>query len=549
MKRLTINVLEGLFWLLALLLMANSMSAQEAKDKPAPIERGRGYKPLTAEKRAEFYAASEANHGGRLARYAKFQDLPPSFDARSKGWVIPVGDQGQCVLPGSKIMMADGSLKLVQDVRNGDMVCDADGKPSRVNYCLSRRVDEEVVCVDAGGDSAWMTLEHPVFVSACGHVPAGYLTTKDFVVTRNKAGESLQKAVSLNRKKYAGKVYNLLVSSETYVVNGIVVHNCGSCYVYSTIYGTLTQAFVKAGYGKADGSFVMAVQYGMDCHDFGGCNGGNGTEVIDWIMKNGWYAEKWVDTDGKTHNDYPAYSARSSTCRKVPGAKLWKPASWGLVSASANRPATTLEIKTALYNFGALNVSLDAGGQFGNGTATITSLGTSIDHEIELVAWDDAKDGGAFLLKNQWSTDWGNAGYRWVTYKAAQNLVDIFFVAADAVPPPPTPIPPTPIPPTPGGMLYSMSVGKDGVITFTPQPTSATITVTRATTLGEILDAINKGSKIELPKEMGFNPFADVRTAKALPKGNELTIEERERNLSEGMARLEALLKKLEGKK
>jgi C1A family cysteine protease len=292
-----------------------------AKDGKLEPKKGqqvhfKGYKPPTKEKRAEFYLQSQKNHGGRLAMLAKFQTLPAAFDCRDKGWVIPVGDQGQC----------------------------------------------------------------------------------------------------------------------------------GSCYLYSTSYGTMSAAFVKAGYGKPDGSFVMSPQYGMDCHNFGGCNGGNGTEVIDWAVNNGWYAEKWVDTDGKTHSDYPAYQAQSRSCRKVAGAKFWKPASWGYVSASQNRPASTDEIKTALYNFGSLNVSLDAGGQFGNGTGTITSLGTNIDHEIELIAWDDNKDGGAFLLKNQWSTDWGNQGMRWCTYHACQQLVDVFFVSATPLPPPPTPPPPVPPP-------------------------------------------------------------------------------------------------------
>jgi hypothetical protein len=225
---------------------------------------------------------------------------------------------------------------------------------------------------------------------------------------------------------------------------------CGSCYLYSTIYGTLSSAFIRAGYGKPDGSFIMAVQYGMDCHNFGGCDGGNGTEVIDWVMSNGWPAETWVSIDGVVHKDYPSYSARQQSCRKVTGAKYWKPGNWGFVTGDqSNRPATTDEIKTALYNYGPLNVSLDAGGQFGNGTGTITSLGTSIDHEIELVAWDDAKDGGAFLLKNQWSQDWGNAGYRWCTYKACKNLVDLFWVSAGPLPPPPVP-PVPPVPPGPG---------------------------------------------------------------------------------------------------
>ncbi len=103
----------------------------------------KGYIPLMPTKRKAFYAASEVRHGERLRRLQTFQELPPAFDARDKGWVLPIGNQA----------------------------------------------------------------------------------------------------------------------------------SCGSCYLYSTVYGTMTQAFVRGGYGKADGSFVMSVQFGMDCHNFGGCGG------------------------------------------------------------------------------------------------------------------------------------------------------------------------------------------------------------------------------------------------------------------------------------
>lgn len=219
--------------------------------------------------------------------------------------------------------------------------------------------------------------------------------------------------------------------------------SCGSCYLYSTT-ETITASFIKAGYAKNDGSFLLSVQFGMDCHpEFGGCNGGNGTEVIDYYVKHGGLpAEKYVDASGKTVNDYPPYEARSRQCRKVPGAKMWVPANWGFcTSDQSDRKPTLDEIKTAMVTYGVINIAIDAGGQFGNGTGTITSLGNNIDHEIECVAYDDSKDGGAFLLRNQWSTDWGNQGYRWCTYKAATHIVDWFWVSASPLPPPPPPPP------------------------------------------------------------------------------------------------------------
>jgi beta-lactam-binding protein with PASTA domain len=206
---------------------------------------------------------------------------------------------------------------------------------------------------------------------------------------------------------------------------------CGSCYECSTA-KTATASLRKAGYGNV----TLSWQYGMDSpRSFGGCNGGNGTEVIDWMCKNGWIAETWVDSAGTTHNDYPPYEAQSGRDRTKSGAKVWMKgqATWGFVNR--NGTPSVDEIKAAIFNYGRLNIALDAGGQFGNGTSTITSLGNNIDHEINCSGWDDTKDGGSFLLENQWSDQWGNAGYRWITYKAAQNIVDWFWVSATPLPP------------------------------------------------------------------------------------------------------------------
>lgn len=302
------------------------------------VEGGRGYKPLTPEKRRYFQELSHAKHGNRLAMMAQNQALPASFDARDK---VPL--------------------------------------------------------------AIW-----------------------------NQA-------------------------------------DCGSCWLVSTV-RTATCCLILNGYGKADSSFMLAAQYGMDRpHNFGGnpCNGGNGTEVIDWMVKNGWIAETYIDAQGVVHKDYPPYDAREGKDRTKAGAKVWmKGADWGFVNA--NGKPTSAEIEAAIYNYGRLNISLDAGGQFSNGTGTITSLGGNIDHEINMVAFDRNKAvvemigdpmgkfgipkqvaTGAFLLENQWSDSWGTKGCRWVTYAAAKQIVDIFYVTAAPLPTPPTP--PDPLPPDPPG--------------------------------------------------------------------------------------------------
>lgn len=217
--------------------------------------------------------------------------------------------------------------------------------------------------------------------------------------------------------------------------------SCGSCYLYATMWYSFTDAGIRAGMGKA-GTFKLSVQWGMDRpRDFGGCNGGWGQEVAEYVCNKGCIAEVWVDASGVTHNDYPPYEARSGQDRTKPGAKVWaKGWTWGLVN-NDNQP-TIEEIKAAMVLYGRLNIALDAGGQFGSGKGTITQLGRSINHEISVCAYDDDftnPDGskGAFLLENQWGKNWGDGGYRWCTYKASKNITDWFWVSAGTLPPPP----------------------------------------------------------------------------------------------------------------
>lgn len=234
---------------------------------------------------------------------------------------------------------------------------------------------------------------------------------------------------------------------------------CGACYLVSTV-RTMTCTFVKNGYGKNDGSFAMSPQFGMDCQNFGGCGGGNGTEVIEWARKNGWPAEKYIDVSGKVINDYPPYTAQQQSCRTTTGMKKWVVADWGFIDTDGSFDIELM--KTAMNNFGPLNIALDAGGQFGNGTSTITSMGSSIDHEIMATAYDDNHDNGngtkgAVKLSNQWGTDWGTGGYRWCSYGACRNVVDWFWVSATPLPPPTPPTPPVP-PVNPCGIGFHLDL-------------------------------------------------------------------------------------------
>lgn len=246
--------------------------------------------------------------------------------------------------------------------------------------------------------------------------------------------------------------------------------NCGSCYEVSTA-DQVTCAFIKGGYGKADDTFKISDQFGLDCHNFGGCNGGNGTEVIAWMCKNGFPAERYVDENGVSKSDYPGYTAGPGVCKLKQGAKLWKPADWGFAAGNQGSIATVDEIKAALMHYGVLNIAFDANAAYGNaGKNPVRITGKNINHETTLVGWDDEKK--AFKTRGNWGKGLGDEGYVWFTYDS--YIVDVFWVSVTPIVPPDPPVPPVPPGPGPGptpgptpGVQIHGQFNADGTITWT----------------------------------------------------------------------------------
>jgi hypothetical protein len=281
--------------------------------------------------------------------------------------------------------------------------------------------------------------------------------------------------------------------------------NCGDCFGVSAS-DALTIAFIKGGFQKADSSFVISEQYGLDCKGYpGGCGGGDGPQVYAIMKAKGFPAEKYIDDGGKPASDYPSYSARPGACRLKAGAKLWKCDDWGYVTSDqSDRAPTVDEVKNGVMRYGSVTFAFDASALDSYSGKPITHLGRNIDHEITgFIGWDDAKacpDGskGAFICRNQWGKDFGDAGYFLLAYTALPGVVEACFMTTAILPPPPPapPNPPTPPPAPPGPAPGPSPTPKSAVtITLNPDGTykiTGGILVTREMTLGDILDAAKK---------------------------------------------------------
>lgn len=169
--------------------------------------------------------------------------------------------------------------------------------------------------------------------------------------------------------------------------------SCGSCWSFTT-----TAAFegvvniwdnVKKDYSE---------QYLVNCHtNSSGCDGGSNS-AFSMYVNNGTVME----------TDLP-YKAVDGTCGTYTFHEKAK--SYSKVTNTQDA------IKQAIWDYGPIYVAIDAGTNFSNakaGSVVTKSDGTSLNHAVTCVGWDDAKS--AWLIKNSWGTSYCDKGYVWVGY-------------------------------------------------------------------------------------------------------------------------------------
>jgi cathepsin L len=103
---------------------------------------------------------------------------------------------------------------------------------------------------------------------------------------------------------------------------------------------------------------------------------------------------------------------------KPKGELPYKAMLWGYVG-TGYRPATTLQIKAALLQFGPLYTTMHAGSPAfrANRGQVLAEKGPfkDVNHAVLIVGWDDARK--AWKIKNSWGEHrWGDRGFGWVAY-------------------------------------------------------------------------------------------------------------------------------------
>ncbi|XP_028674260.1 digestive cysteine proteinase 2-like [Erpetoichthys calabaricus] len=177
---------------------------------------------------------------------------------------------------------------------------------------------------------------------------------------------------------------------------------CGSCWSFAT-----TGALEGALFLKTGSLVVLSQQMLVDCSwGFGnnGCDGGEEWRAYEWVMKHGGIA---------TAESYGPYMGQNGYCHFNQSEMTAK------VKSYTNVTSGDLEaLKTAIFKNGPVAVSIDASHKsfvfYSNGVYYEPQCGSkpqNLDHAVLAVGFGVLNGEPYWLIKNSWSTYWGNDGY------------------------------------------------------------------------------------------------------------------------------------------
>jgi Papain family cysteine protease len=198
------------------------------------------------------------------------------------------------------------------------------------------------------------------------------------------------------------------------LVPSIRFQQCGNCWAYSCI-GPIECSHIRINAITTPTTVDLSEFQIVACSGAGNCTlGGLTYEALDWLKNTGTKIMNDVDApDNGTDSPCPSVSANAEV----------QLADWGVIDPSGDisKIAPVVEIKEAICKYGPIACSMNATPLFqnfaGNGVFFETASdydNPSSNHAVMIIGWDDTKQ--AWLMRNSWSTAWGDSGYAWIKY-------------------------------------------------------------------------------------------------------------------------------------
>ncbi|NXS59347.1 CYSP2 proteinase, partial [Brachypteracias leptosomus] len=179
---------------------------------------------------------------------------------------------------------------------------------------------------------------------------------------------------------------------------------CGSCWSFATTGAMEGALFLKTGVLTP-----LSQQVLIDCSwGFGNqaCDGGEEWRAYEWIMKHGGIAstESYGPYLGQVRNGY-CHCNQSELVAQLSG-------------YASVEPGSARALRAALVKHGPVAVNIDASHKsfafYANGVYEEPNCGnqtSALDHAVLAVGYGVLQGETYWLIKNSWSTYWGNDGY------------------------------------------------------------------------------------------------------------------------------------------
>jgi len=212
-----------------------------------------------------------------------------------------------------------------------------------------------------------------------------------------------------SQKFLRSEINNNLPKSVNWIDSGSVTDvkdqgQCGSCWSFSTT-GALEGAYFNK-YGKL---VSFSEQQLVDCDNLRnsgrdhGCKGGLMDNAFNWIQKNGGLCSEI---------DYPYVSGETQTegecqktCSKSLGSKVFDiivviPSSDDAMMTALSEQPVSIAIEADQREFQLYKSGVFTG-----------KCGTNLDHGVLAVGYGSLSGNDYYLVKNSWSSSWGDNGY------------------------------------------------------------------------------------------------------------------------------------------